>query len=82
MKQTTIDKLCIQYNKTKGLTYPSIGYLTFADYHGAWYPLKRKLYEIVNQDGGVTRSPLNGKTYKETARNIRIELYKLVANHE
>jgi hypothetical protein len=77
MRKTVIDRLCEQYNQARGLVYPSIGYLTFADYKGDGQPPRRRLYEIVNQGGGVTRSILNGRTYRHTAEYLRRELQKM-----
>ena len=77
MRKTIIDKLCDQYNQAHGFTYPSIGYLYFADIAGNGQLLQRRVWQTISNDGGVSRSLLNGKTYKHTAEYLRRELEKL-----
>lgn len=68
-----------RYNAARGLTYPSIGYLQYADIRGDgsnW----RGLYVQINEGGGVGSSyaPRKGKTMRETLANIdeATRLYK------
>ena len=77
MKKTVIDKLCDQYNRACGFTYPSIGYLYFADIVGNGQPLKRSVWQIITDRGGVSFSYVNCKTYKQTAEYLRRELQKM-----
>ena len=77
MRKTVIDKLCDKYNRAKGFTYPSIGYLYFADIKGDGTKLNRSIWVIITQNGGVSFSFLNCKTYKQTAEYLRRELQKM-----
>lgn len=69
MKKTIISKLCEQINEARRVSYPNKGYLYFADIRGDGANQKR-VYRIVNDGGGVTAIH-NGKTYRETAKNLR-----------
>ena len=77
MRKTVIDKLCDKYNRAKGFTYPSIGYIYFADIKGDGTILPRRVWEVITAGGGVSRSVLNGKTYRHTAEYLRRELQKM-----
>ena len=69
MRKTVIDRLCEQINEANRLTYPMKGYLRFADIKGG-FKLRRKVYIITNDQGGVTACH-NGATYRETAAKLR-----------
>lgn len=75
MRKSTIDNLCDKLNHNRGLTYPSIGYVYFADIRGDGRR-KRALWEIINSGGGVARSIINAPTYQQTAQNLRREIEK------
>jgi len=64
-----IAQACTRHNDAKMLDYPMIGYLMYADIKGDGHS-RRRVYQIVNANGGVTYSPLNGRTLRETYRNI------------
>lgn len=68
---TTTEKLLRELNAARGLEYPAKGYAYFADVRGDGGPLRRSVWVIINGDGGVTRSCLNGRTARETCENIR-----------
>ena len=72
MRTTIIDTLCQAINKANGVTYPNTGYLMFSDIRGDGRN-KRSVYRVSNKDGGVM-SVHNGKTYKQTADNLRVKL--------
>jgi len=69
MRKGKIDKAVKKLNAARGLSYPSIGYLMFADITGNG-DNRRKLYVIVNSAGGVDVSSLRGRTNRETLANI------------
>lgn len=68
MTQTA--KLLKELNALRGRKYPEIGYSFYADVRGDGSN-RKSVYTIVNENGGVTYSPLNGKTSRETCANIR-----------
>ena len=72
MKNTVIDKLCDEINKVNRVKYPMRGYLCFAYIQGDG-GRKRSVYAVTNDNGGMT-SCYNGKTYRETASNLRKQL--------
>lgn len=78
-RKTIISELCGQINKKRGLTYPAKNYLYFADIRGDGAN-KKRVYCIVNDGGGVT-AVHNGKTYRETANNLR-EILKTGAQND
>jgi hypothetical protein len=65
------EKLLAELNAARGVQYPEKGYSYFADIRGNGGPIRRAVWTIMNGDGGVTRSCLNGKTARETCENIR-----------
>lgn len=75
MRKSIIDNLCDKLNANRGLTYPSIGYVYFADIRGNGRS-RRALWEIINIGGGVARSIINAPTYQQTAQNLRREIEK------
>jgi hypothetical protein len=66
---STIVKLCHAINTARGLEYPAVGYLYFGDVKGDGHS-RRRVWAVVNHDGGIA-STHNGKTYRETAANLR-----------
>jgi len=66
---STIVKLCHAINTARGLEYPAVGYLYFADVKGDGRNIRR-VWVVTNANGGVT-AVHNGKTYRETAANLR-----------
>ena len=66
---STIVKLCHAINTARRLEYPAIGYLYFADVMGDGSK-RRSVWQVINRDGGIA-SAYNGKTYRETAANLR-----------
>lgn len=72
MRKTIIDTLCQAINKTNRVIYPNVGYLMFANIRGDGRN-KRSVYCVSNKQGGVT-SVHNGKTYRQTANNLRVKL--------
>ena len=56
-------------NEKRGFAYPEVGYCYYADIKGNGRNIK-SLYTIINANGGVTRSHLNGYTMRETLGNI------------
>jgi len=67
---SVIDSLLKDYNELRGKKYPDVGYAYFADVRGDGSRI-RSVYTIINTGGGVTYSELNGKSYNQTAANIR-----------
>jgi hypothetical protein len=66
---STIVKLCHAINTARGLEYPAVGYLYFADVKGDGRNIRR-VWVVTNANGAVT-AVHNGKTYRETAANLR-----------
>lgn len=56
-------------NKRNNTVYPNIGYVYYADIKGDGTHEPR-VYKIINADGGVILSTLNGRTKRETVINI------------
>lgn len=56
-------------NEKRGFAYPEVGYCYYGDIKGNRRNIK-SLYTIINANGGVTRSNLNGYTMRETLGNI------------
>ena len=72
MKRGTIDKLCEAINTKKGLIYPSVGYLYYANIAGDGRR-HRTVYQIIREGGGVA-AVHNGYHAKATAANLRAAL--------
>lgn len=70
MRKTTTEKFLTQLNIKRGLEYRDIGYSYFADIRGDGRNI-RNVWTIINEGGGVTYSPLNGSTPRETCDKIR-----------
>lgn len=71
MRKCKIDILLDEINKLNGnATYPQMGYLYYADIRGDGRNI-RKVYAIINIDGGVT-AVHNGATAKATVKNLEI----------
>ena len=68
---TITEKLLADLNAARGLVYPAKGYAFYADVRGNGGPLRSSVWVIVNGDGGVARSCLNGRNARETCENIR-----------
>ena len=66
---STIVKLCHAINTARGLEYPAVGYLYFGDVKGDGRNIRR-VWVVTNTSGAVT-AVHNGKTYRETAANLR-----------
>jgi len=66
-----IEQAVARYNAARGLTYPAIGYLQYADIRGDGGN-RRGLYVGINAQGGVGTSyvPRLGRTMRETLANI------------
>jgi hypothetical protein len=71
MKIGAIDKAISQLNQKRGLQYPAIGFLIFADIKGDGGKLRRRIYVIANSDGGVSFSDLNAATYQQSYARIK-----------
>lgn len=72
-QKTTTARLLRELNAKRGLKYPDIGYVFFADVGGDGRYCPR-VYKIINADGGVTLSDLNGATARKRCDNIRAAL--------
>jgi hypothetical protein len=68
-EMSTIVKLCHAINTARGLEYPAVGYLYFGDVKGDGHS-RRRVWQVINRDGGIVATH-NGKTYRETAANLR-----------
>jgi hypothetical protein len=66
-----IDGAIQQFNFARRLNYPAIGHLRFADIHGDGGPYRPRVYAIINANGGVSYSELNGASYPETLAKIK-----------
>jgi hypothetical protein len=75
MRKCKIDLALEALNSKLYLCYPEIGYSYFADLWGG-ERRPRHVYTIINAGGGVTYSPLNGKTPRETLAKINAEIAK------
>ncbi|UUV43176.1 hypothetical protein RCCWILLIS_4 [Rhodobacter phage RcCWillis] len=70
---TVTERLLAELNAARGKAYPEIGYSYFADVTGNGIP-RRRVYTIINGNGGVTFSDLNGATARERCNRIRAAL--------
>ena len=68
----TTEKLLQELNEKRGLSYPQVGYSYFADVKGNGSSSKA-VYTIVNENGGVSRSHLNGSP-RVRCNKIRAEI--------
>ena len=64
-----VSDACARYNDRLKLNYPAKGYLQWADIKGDGI-YRPRLYVVINETGGVTRSHLQGRTMRETIANI------------
>jgi hypothetical protein len=74
--KTTTDKLLNQLNQLNGLSYPMVGYSYFADVAG-FGDNRKSVHTVINENGGVVRSVLNGKTPRERCNKIREAIAKI-----
>ena len=74
--KTKTEFLLTELNARRGLAYPDVGYCFFADIAGNGGPRKRRVWTIVNESGGVTRSGLNGPNPRATVLKILRALSK------
>lgn len=71
--QTITSKLLAQLNAKRGLKYPDIGFLFFADIKGNGTSCNA-IWQIINANGGVTRSELNARSKRQQCDKIRAAL--------
>jgi hypothetical protein len=76
MRKTKIDSAVDALNAHKGLTYPMIGHLRYANITGDGRRY-RSLYVIINDQGGVSYSTYNGRTPRKTLGNLIVALENL-----
>jgi hypothetical protein len=69
MKRGKIDKLCEQINNARGVVYPQVGCLMYANIAGDGRR-HRTVYQISNADGGVCPAH-NSCSPRVTASNLR-----------
>lgn len=66
-----ISRAVARYNEARGLTYPSVGYLQYADIRGDGGAYRPGFYVCVNASGGVGSAyGLRGDTLRETLANV------------
>lgn len=65
-----IKKALDRLNTRLGQYKPDIGFYYYADIKGLGAGYSPYVYRIVNDNGGVSYSTLNGKTLRETLKNI------------
>lgn len=73
MRKTQIDLAVDALNAKRGLTYPMIGHLRYANIVGDGRRY-RSLYVIINDQGGVSYSGYNDRTPKKTLGRLRAAL--------
>lgn len=71
MRKCKIDKALDELNAKRGLVYPQVGFLYFADVRGDGDKVNRRVWQIVNASGGITYSDLNARLSKLTLAKIR-----------
>lgn len=69
MKKCKIDLAVDALNAHKGLKYPMIGHMRYANIAGDGRRY-RSLYVIINDGGGVAYSEYNARSPKETLRKL------------
>jgi hypothetical protein len=77
MKRGKIDKLCEQINNARGVVYPQVGCLMYANIAGDGRR-HRTVYQISNADGGVCPAH-NSCSPRVTASNLRGVLVHLAS---
>lgn len=70
MRKSKIDLAVDALNASRGLKYPMVGHMRYANITGDGRNY-RSLYVIINDDGGVTYSSLNGASRVKTLANLR-----------
>lgn len=73
MRKCKIDIAVDEYNARRGLTYPMIGHMRYANIVGDGRNY-RTLYVIINDGGGVSYSEFNAATPKKTLEKLRAAL--------
>jgi hypothetical protein len=75
---TLTEQLAKRINELRGLTYPSVGYLMWADIRGdgTYSP---RLYEIVTEKGGVCISGLHHRSSRRRCAGLRLLIENLEA---
>lgn len=73
---TTTQKLLDELNALRRVEYPNIGFSFFADVAGMGYD-RRRIYTIVNENGGVTFSHMNAVNPRKRCENIRAEIERV-----
>jgi hypothetical protein len=69
MKRGTIDNLCEQINNARGVVYPQVGYLMYANIAGDGRR-HRTVYAVINPDGGLC-AVHNSYSTRVTVSNLR-----------
>jgi len=64
------EKLLKELNEARGLKYPDIGYLYWADVTGSGV-YNPRVYQIINPGGGVSLSEYNDANAKKRCAKIR-----------
>lgn len=73
MRKSKIDLAVDALNAKRGLTYPMIGHMRYANLWGE--PRRRRsLYVIINEGGGVSYSEFNARSPRKTLDKLRSEL--------
>ena len=69
IRDSHIKAALTRLNDRNKVVYPNVGYAYFADIKGD-VVYRPRVYKIINANGGVAHSTLNGKTKRETVANI------------
>lgn len=69
LRHADISRAVAKLNEAAGLTYSAIGYHLYQDVRGEGI-YRPRIYRIINEGGGVTYSPLNGRTMRETLAKV------------
>jgi len=77
MRQCKIDILLTEINTARGLTYPSIGYLYYADIMCDGIKRPRTVWQIISEVGGVSKAHQLGGTIHKTIAALQALLNDL-----
>ena len=75
MAKTKTEFAIDELNRLNGKKYPDIGYIYRTDLIGN--SGKPAIYVIINSDGGVSRSELNGNNVRDTLKKIWRETWRV-----
>ena len=81
MRKCKIDLLCDSINQSRGLNYPSIGYLFYADVKGDGIKRPRLVWQVISDHGGIGRAYEYRGSPHQTIKALQKTLNEIGGDH-